>query len=55
MRYLKLFENWYDNRNIPDRIEYDQINIDWSKFLIDLDYTFEIVKKINPGLETHNV
>jgi len=52
MNYLKLFENWYDNRTIKGRKDYSQINLDWSKFLKDVDYTFDIIKQVNPRLET---
>ena len=53
MEYIKLFESWYDNRPDAKRTEYNKINIDWSKFLIDLDYTFEIYTQMNHNLETY--
>lgn len=51
MKWIKNFnsfinENWYGEDK-----DYN-INIDYSKFLIDLDYTFSIVKQLNPELKT---
>lgn len=47
MKYIKLFENWYG-----DRDKQYNLNIDYSKFLIDFDYTFDIVKQINPTFKS---
>lgn len=47
MKWIKSFnENWYG-------LEKDYtINVDYSKFLNDLDYTYSIIKELNPELRT---
>jgi hypothetical protein len=50
MKYIKTFESVIEKHRNENK-DYSSLNINMDKFLIDFDYTFEIVKKINPKFE----
>lgn len=57
MKHIKTYENYIlldeSNTHRYEDEDFTSLNIDTNKFLIDFDYTFDIVKKINPELENN--